>query len=149
MSRVLQSAVPSRRYGLTRPRAELVLFLGEGNAPQCQPDRSRANCCNWRHHHAPSLHIDEAALTRFCNAHHLRRLSVFGSPMKSTAGPGSDIDLVVELDPEHISGLLSIAGMEIEPSELFGRKVGLHTAGDLSRHFRDEVVHMAEVQYAA
>jgi hypothetical protein len=39
--------------------------------------------------------------------------------------------------------------MEIELSELLGKKVDLRTAGDLSRYFRDEVVRMAEVQYAA
>ena len=46
-------------------------------------------------------------------------------------------------------GLLGIAAMEIELSELMGgRKVDLRTAGDLSRHFRDEVIHTAELQYA-
>ena len=38
--------------------------------------------------------------------------------------------------------------MEIELTEMLGRKVDLRTAGDLSRFFRDEVVKMAEVQYA-
>ena len=36
-----------------------------------------------------------------------------------------------------------------EEWELLGRKVDLRTAGDLSRYFREEVVKMAEVQYAA
>jgi predicted nucleotidyltransferase len=38
--------------------------------------------------------------------------------------------------------------MEIELSEILGRKVDLRTAQDLSRYFRDEVVEQAEVQYA-
>ena len=78
-----------------------------------------------------------------------RRVILFGSVAHGDAGPDSDIDLLVEFDPEHIPSLFGIAGMEIELSELLGKKVDLRTAGDLSRYFRDEVVRMAEVQYAA
>jgi predicted nucleotidyltransferase len=94
------------------------------------------------------LNLDKATLARFCKAHHIRRLSLFGSQLKGRAGPDSDIDLLVEFEPEHIPGLLGLAGMEIELSEALGKKVDLRTAGDLSRHFRAEVVGMAEVQYA-
>lgn len=95
------------------------------------------------------LNLDERVLARFCEQHHIRRLALFGSQLKGTARPDSDIDLLVEFDPEHLPGLLGIAGMELELSDLLGgRKVDLRTAGDLSRHFRDEVVRTAEVQYA-
>ncbi len=96
-----------------------------------------------------SLNLDETTLARFCEQHHIRRLALFGSQLKGTARPDSDIDLLVEFDPEHIPGLFAIAGMELELSDMLGgRKVDLRTAGDLSRYFRDEVVRMAEVQYA-
>lgn len=97
----------------------------------------------------PAINIDEDTLTTFCRIHHIRRLSLFGSQLKGTAGPRSDIDLLVEFDPDQIPGLIELAGMEIELSEMLGKKVDLRTAGDLSRYFRDEVVRMAEVQYAA
>jgi predicted nucleotidyltransferase len=96
----------------------------------------------------PSLKLDETTLARFCQSHHIRRLSLFGSQLKGTAGPESDIDLLAEFDPQHTPTLFGIAGMEIELTEMLGRKVDLRTAGDLSRFFRDEVVKMAEVQYA-
>lgn len=95
------------------------------------------------------LNIDEATLAIYCEKHHIRRLALFGSQLKGTAVPESDIDLLVEFDTEHIPGLMGIAGMEIELSELLGRKVDLRTAADLSRYFRDEVLQMAQVQYAA
>jgi hypothetical protein len=38
--------------------------------------------------------------------------------------------------------------MEIELSELLGRKVDMRTPEDLSRYFRKEVVDSVEVQYA-
>ncbi len=96
-----------------------------------------------------SLNIDEASLAQFCEKHHIRRLALFGSQLKGTAVPESDIDLLVEFDSEHIPGLMGIAEMEIELSELLGHKADLRTAADLSRYFRDEILQMAQVQYAA
>jgi len=79
----------------------------------------------------------------------MRRLALFGSQLKETAGPESDIDLLVEFDAEHIPGLMGIVEMEIELTDLLGQKVDLRTAADLSRYFRDEVIQIAQVQYAA
>jgi predicted nucleotidyltransferase len=39
--------------------------------------------------------------------------------------------------------------MEIELSEMIGRKADLRTAGDLSRYFREKVVEEAALQYAS
>lgn len=98
----------------------------------------------------PSLNLDEATVARFCKTHHIRRLALFGSQLKGTARPDSDIDLLVEFDPVHTPGLFGIAAMEIELSDLLGgRKVDLRTPGDLSRYFREEVVQTAETQYAS
>ena len=97
----------------------------------------------------PSLDLDEAAVARFCEAHHIRRLALFGSQLKGTARPDSDIDLLVEFDPAHTPGLIGVAAMEIELSELLGgRKIDLRTPEDLSRYFREEVLRTAQVQYA-
>jgi hypothetical protein len=60
------------------------------------------------------------------------------------------VDLLVEFEPDQEPGLLGLAGIEEELSALMGgRPVDLRTAQDLSRHFRDEVVRTAEMQYAA
>jgi len=96
------------------------------------------------------LDLDAEALAQFCEAHHIRRLSLFGSRLKGTARPDRDVDLLVEFLPDARPTLLDMAQMEIELSQaLGGRKVDLRTAQDLSRYFRDEVVRMAEVQYVA
>jgi predicted nucleotidyltransferase len=63
--------------------------------------------------------------------------------------PESDIDLLVEFAPETRIGLIGIAQLELELTEIFGRRVDLRTAADLSRYFRDDVVEHAEVLYAA
>lgn len=84
----------------------------------------------------------------FCSRNHIRKLSLFGSVHRGESRPDSDVDLLVEFDPNHIPGLIGLAGMEIELTELLGRKVDLRTPEDLSRYFRQEVVDSARVLYA-
>jgi predicted nucleotidyltransferase len=73
-----------------------------------------------------ALFPDPEALASICRKHRIRLLSVFGST------------------------LIGMARIEIELSSLLnGRKVDLRTAQDLSRHFRDEVLQTAAIQYAA
>ena len=97
----------------------------------------------------PRLNLDTATLTRFCERHRIRRLALYGSVLKGTDRPNSDVDLLVEFESDGVPGLFGIAAMEQELSDLLGgRKVDLRTAQDLSRYFRDEVVRTAQVQYA-
>jgi predicted nucleotidyltransferase len=96
------------------------------------------------------LSIDPDALERVCRRYRISRLSLFGSVLKARAGPDSDVDLLVEFLPEARPTFLDMAQIETELSPLVGgRRVDLRTAEDLSRHFRDQVVREAEVQYVA
>jgi hypothetical protein len=96
------------------------------------------------------LAIDRDALTELCRRHRIRRLSLFGSVLKGTARPDSDIDLLVEFEPGAKPGLLGMAEIEAELSALLrGQRVDLRTSEDLSRYFRQEVKRTAEVQFAA
>lgn len=96
------------------------------------------------------LFSDGEALAALCRRHHIRRLALFGSTLKGTNRPDSDVDLLVEFETGQEPGLLRLAEIELELSaQLGGRRVDLRTAQDLSRYFRDEVVRTAEVQYAA
>lgn len=95
------------------------------------------------------LSVDPEAVARLCRRHHICRLSLFGSVLKGSDGPDSDVDLLVEFEPGRKPGLLGLAAIEAELSALLGgRAVDLRTAEDLSPHFRDRVVSTAEVQYA-
>lgn len=94
--------------------------------------------------------FNREALARLCRKHAIRKLSLFGSVLKGTAGPGSDIDLLVEFEPGKEPGLLALAQVELELSALLGDyRLDLRTPQDLSTHFRGEVMRTAEVQYAA
>ncbi len=93
--------------------------------------------------------LPKEQIADFCRRRHIRRLAIFGSALRSDFNESSDIDILVEFEPEHIPGLFGMARMERELSALLGgRKVDLRTPEDLSRYFRQEVLNEAEVQYA-
>ncbi len=92
---------------------------------------------------------DTDALAAVCSRHHIRRLALFGSTLRGTDRPDSDVDLLVEFETNAHPSLFDVADIEVELSTLLdGRRVDLRTAQDLSRYFRAEVVQAAEVQYA-
>jgi predicted nucleotidyltransferase len=88
-------------------------------------------------------------LAEFCRRHGIRRLSLYGSVLRDDFKPESDIDVLVEFEPQAIPGLIGISGMELELTTLLGQKVDLRTPQDLSRYFREEVVDSAETIYEA
>lgn len=94
------------------------------------------------------IEIPSEKLAEFCRRNHIRKLSLFGSILSDDFGPDSDVDFLVEFEPGRTPSLITMAGLEIELSEMINRKVDLRTAGDLSRYFRDEVVERAAPQYA-
>jgi len=94
------------------------------------------------------VEIPKKKIENFCKKHHIRKFSLFGSVLRDDFGPDSDMDVLVEFVPGHVVGLLRLAGMEIELSEILGYKVDLRTPAELSRYFRQEVLESAEVQYA-
>lgn len=92
--------------------------------------------------------VPQESLAQFCQQHHIRKLSIFGSALREDFRPDSDVDVLVEFQPGHVPGLLRLAGMELELSSLLGgRKVDMNTPNCLSRYFRDRVLAEAKVQY--
>jgi uncharacterized protein len=95
-----------------------------------------------------NLCVPKEKIAEFCRLNHIQRLAVFGSALRADFGSESDIDILIDFEPEHIPGLFGMARMERELSVLLGRKVDLRTPEDLSRYFRRQVMEEAEVQYA-
>jgi predicted nucleotidyltransferase len=93
------------------------------------------------------ISIDEEKIAVFCRKHHIRRLALFGSALYGEFTADSDLDVLIEFEPDHVPGLAFFA-MEAELSELLGQKVDLNTPGFLSPYFRDQVLAEAEVYYA-
>jgi predicted nucleotidyltransferase len=94
------------------------------------------------------LDIDCRAIAALCRRNHIRSLAVFGSALRDDFGPDSDVDLLVEFEPEHTPGLIRLAAIEEELGRVLGRRADLVTAKGLSKHIRDRVLAGAEPVYA-
>ena len=92
--------------------------------------------------------MHKAKIADFCKRHHIQRLAIYGSALRSDFSLESDIDVLVDFVQGHTPGFFKLFEMESELSDLFGgRKVDLRTPQDLSLYFRDRVIESAEVQY--
>lgn len=91
--------------------------------------------------------VPQESLAAFCRRNAVRKLSLYGSVLRSDFRPESDVDVLVEFEPHARIGFFEMTGMEEELSILFGRRVDLHTPAELSRYFRNEVLQEAEVQF--
>lgn len=94
-----------------------------------------------------NIEIRENKIAEFCRRNHISKLSLFGSALGDDFNEDSDVDILVEFEPGHVIGLIKLAGLEIELSEMLERKVDLRTPQDLSRYFRKEVLAEAETLY--
>ena len=83
----------------------------------------------------------------FCRRHHIRSLRLFGSALRGKLKSDSDLDVLVEFDPDHVPGFFGLARMEEELSELVGRRVDLNTPMSLGVGFREQVLREAQVHY--
>src|SRR5437879_12223372 len=93
------------------------------------------------------IEIPHDRIVHFCRRHHIRRLSFFGSVLRDDFTPDSDVDVLVEFEPDIPVGYLALAGMEAELSKILERRVDLSTQAELSRYFRDAGLAEAEVQH--
>ena len=93
------------------------------------------------------IHIPGKTLKDFCQRNRIRRLSLFGSVLRDDFTSESDVDMVVEFEPDARVGMITLAGMEIELGRIVGRKVELHTIDGLHPYFREDVLSLAKVAY--
>ncbi|MBZ5625383.1 MAG: nucleotidyltransferase domain-containing protein [Acidobacteriia bacterium] len=91
--------------------------------------------------------VPQAEIAEYCRRAGIHKLSLFGSVLTSRFSDASDVDFLVEFEPDQQVGYLRLTAMERELSAIFGRKVDLRTPDELSRYFRDDVMKAARVQY--
>jgi predicted nucleotidyltransferase len=86
----------------------------------------------------------------FCRKWRVKELSVFGSILREEFGPASDVDVLVDLLPDHGLGLYEWVEMRDELRKIFGRDVDLVAKGGLRNPFRRrEILRTARVLYAS
>lgn len=94
------------------------------------------------------ISVDPERLAHICRRYHVRRLSAFGSVLREDFGPASDVDLLIEFDPEHVPGMVAMDELEHELWDLTGRRVDIVNPKYLNHRIRDRVLAEAELQYA-
>ncbi len=77
----------------------------------------------------------------------VRSFRVFGSILHGQLGPASDIDILVEFEPEARIGLFEFARLQRRLSELLGRPVDLVTPDALHKSLRQRI--LSEAVYAS
>jgi len=92
--------------------------------------------------------IPKDQIAEFCRQNHIRKLALFGSILREDFRPESDVDVLVEFEPEHGPGFLRLYELEQQLSRLLGgHEVDLVTEKFLNHRIRDRVLASAEVQY--
>ncbi len=95
------------------------------------------------------LDIPHDELAALCRRYSVRELSLFGSVLRDDFRADSDIDVLVEFEPDAPIGLFDYPGLQEELAELLGRKVDLVSKRGLKQLVRDRVIASSRILYAA
>lgn len=95
-----------------------------------------------------SLPKDDIAI--FCRKWMIREFALFGSVLREDFGPDSDLDVLVDLEPDAPWSLFEWVDMIEELKSIFGREVDLVEKSGLRNPFRRHaILKNREVIYAA
>jgi uncharacterized protein len=95
------------------------------------------------------IEIDMDALAEICRRYHVRELSLFGSVLRDDFREDSDVDVLVEYEPEARVSLFDMSDLNAELEQLVQRKVDLVEKPGLKPIIREHVLATAEVLIAA
>lgn len=84
---------------------------------------------------------ERATILEPAKKHGACNVRVFGSASLDEAGPESDIDILVDLEPSR--SLLDLGSLLMDLEELLGRKVDIVTEKGLRWYIRDKVLKEA------
>ncbi len=93
--------------------------------------------------------VDRKELDRFCLRYHVKRLSVVGPPMGSAPGRPADVEMLIEFMPGKDPGRFVLVSMQIELSDLAGRRLDLRTYDELKASVSRKRLASARTVYAA
>ena len=96
----------------------------------------------------PGVEVDERRLADICERYGIAELKIFGSHVRGTAGPNSDVDVLYTLRPGRRLGW-EIEQLADELSELFSRPVDLVSLRSVHPLLQPSVLAEARFVYAA
>lgn len=93
--------------------------------------------------------IQSTALHALCRKYEVRELALFGSAARGEQNADSDLDFLVEFEPQARVGFLALSGLSRELSRLTHRPVDLVPKAGLKQTIRDQVLGEAEAVYTS
>lgn len=90
--------------------------------------------------------IPYEAVAAFCEKYHIVKMWLFGSVLRDDFTADSDVDVLVEFDPDHIPGWEYFT-LADELSSILGRDVDLGTPNSLKSRLKDQITRSAQVIY--
>ena len=81
------------------------------------------------------------SMYRIATEHGAHNVRVFGSLARGEDSPGSDVDILIELEPGR--SLLDIVAIKQDLEDLLARKVDVVTEAALSPYIRDRILQEA------
>ena len=98
----------------------------------------------------PRIPIDRLRIGEFCRKWRVREFALFGSVLRDDFRDDSDVDVLVQLQPEHGLSLFDWADMVEELKQMFGRPVDLVERDGLRNPFRrHSILSNKQVIYAS
>jgi putative addiction module CopG family antidote len=88
-----------------------------------------------------------ATLEKSLRQRGLTSLALFGSVVRSTARPDSDIDVLVDIAPDAQFSLIDLVAVKDFLEDQLGRRVDVVTRGGLEPTIRDRVLREAEAVF--
>jgi hypothetical protein len=93
--------------------------------------------------------IPDQQVSNLCQRFQVHSLALFGSVLREDFRPDSDVDILVDFDPNAQIGFMALARLQRELADLLGRPVDLVPRQGLKPVIRDQVLANAEEIYAA
>ena len=94
------------------------------------------------------IKISSENLEAFCKRYQVRRMSLFGSVLRDDFKAESDVDVLVQFDPDVRVSFMTLGKMQRELSTIFQRPVDLIPQDGLKPVIRNEVLANAREVYA-
>ena len=94
------------------------------------------------------INISQKKLETFCQHYQVRRIALFGSVLRDDFQEESDVDVLVQFEPDARVSFMTLGKMKRELSALFQRPVDLIPQDGLKPVIREEILSTAQVVYA-
>jgi len=95
------------------------------------------------------IELPSDRISEICKRYGVRELAVFGSAARGDLRPESDVDILVDFEPDAHIGLIKFVSLSEELEQIVGRKVDLVTKTGLKRRVRSEILGEAQLVYSA